>query len=96
VEYTKLTIGGACVLSNIKSSRNELMSTIKQDDCLATGERTKTEGNVAVTLQGITGEVSKPSIISIMMNHRTIRKISEDELLKQNDMKFCSLLKILL
>jgi hypothetical protein len=51
------------------------MSTIKQDDCLATGERTKTEGNVAVTLQGIIGEVSKPSIISIMMNHRTIRKI---------------------
>jgi hypothetical protein len=51
-----------------------------------TCQRTKTEGNVAVTLQGITGEVSKPSIISIMMNHRTIRKISEDELLKQNDM----------
>lgn len=86
-----LVIGptGPCkyaVLSNIKSSRNELMSTIKQDDCLATGERTKTEGTVAVTLQGITGEVSKPSIISIMMNHRTIRKISEDELLKENDM----------
>ncbi|VDI39379.1 Hypothetical predicted protein [Mytilus galloprovincialis] len=68
------------VLSNVKASYMDLVSCISQDGCLATGESTKTTGNVKVTMEEITGHLNKSSTIRIMLDHNFVHTISIDEL----------------
>ncbi|XP_063442021.1 uncharacterized protein LOC134722338 [Mytilus trossulus] len=72
------------VLSNIMASKEELKTSCKQDFCLATGESTKTKGDIEVTLEEIKGHVNKPSEICIMVDHKIIQLIPIDELSQQN------------
>ncbi|XP_076110507.1 uncharacterized protein LOC143079164 [Mytilus galloprovincialis] len=73
------------VLSNIATSKEELKKSCKQDFCLATGESTKTKGDIEVTLEEIKGHVNKPSEICIMLDHKIIQLIPIDELSQQNE-----------
>ncbi|VDI38996.1 Hypothetical predicted protein [Mytilus galloprovincialis] len=72
------------VLSNIIASKEELKKSCKQDFCLATGESTKTKGDIEVTLKEIKGHVNKPSEICIMLDHKIIQLIPTDDLSQQN------------
>lgn len=65
------------ILSNMKASKQELLLSSKQESCLATGEPSKTRGNVKVTLEGIAGYVNKSNEICIMMNHKVTQILSE-------------------
>ena len=73
------------VLTNIKAQKGDLLRSSKQDNCVATGDQTKTKGNVKVTLDNIKGNVNKASGICLMMNHKIIRNIPVNELEKKTD-----------
>ncbi|VDI57556.1 Hypothetical predicted protein [Mytilus galloprovincialis] len=73
------------VLTNIKAQTADLLRSIKQDSCLATGEQTKTLGKVQATLDNINGNINKASQLCIMMNHKIVRTIPVEELEKKGD-----------
>ncbi|XP_076109505.1 uncharacterized protein LOC143078527 [Mytilus galloprovincialis] len=72
------------VLSNIIASNEELKKSCKQDFCLATGESTKTKGDIDLTVEEIKGHVNKPSEICIMLDHKIIQLIPINELSQRN------------
>ncbi|XP_071175248.1 uncharacterized protein [Mytilus edulis] len=73
------------VLTNIKAQTADLLRSIKQDSCLATGEQTKTLGKVQATFDNINGNINKASELCIMMNHKIVRTIPVEELEKKGD-----------
>ena len=70
------------VMSNIKSSKEELSRTVKQGSCLASGEQTKVMGKVDITSENVSGNVSKSSNICIMFDHKVVKIISSKDLSK--------------
>lgn len=72
------------LMSNIHATRQELISTVKQDSCIATGEDTQTIGNVKVTNTGVVGSVNKFADIHIMWNHKVIKVIPGKQLKKED------------
>lgn len=69
------------VMSNIKSSCQELYRSINQTQCLATGEENKTYGYIDnKTLEEIKGSINKPSDVCIMLNHKVIETIRSKDL----------------
>lgn len=72
------------LMSNIPATKTELLSSIKQGSCIATGESTRTSGKVKISSEGVTGDVDKFSDIHIMWNHKVVKEISGKQLKKED------------
>ncbi|XP_053394800.1 uncharacterized protein LOC123525710 isoform X2 [Mercenaria mercenaria] len=72
------------LMSNIHTTKRELLLSVKQGSCIATGEDTKMIGKVKVTKAGVTGEVNKFLDIHIMWNHKVITEIPGTKLKKED------------
>ncbi|KAL4237053.1 hypothetical protein ACF0H5_005437 [Mactra antiquata] len=72
------------VMTNMPATKKELQESIKQSFCIATGETTKTVGNVTICDDDVTGEVNKMSDIIIQWNEKVHCRIPGKDLKKVN------------
>ena len=70
------------VLSNFKDGE-AVQGVQNQDGCLATGEPTKLEGQVKITLTGVEGFVDKTSRIVIKLDHKIVETFKPEDLQKE-------------
>ena len=71
------------VLSNYKDGQG-IQGTQNQDGCLATGDKTKLGGKVKIDMSGVDGFVDKESRIEIKLNQKIVRKLKQEDLIKEN------------
>ena len=72
------------VLSNYKDGE-AVQGVQNQTGCLATGEPTKLEGWVKITLTGVEGFVDRESIIVIKLDHKTVQTFKPEDLQKEKE-----------